>query len=126
MLSLHNLYDIGGFFLGIFSLHFFYSIQISHLMAAVAACKRVGQIGPNSWTIGGVSIFKGVVSPLGASTFPPSAIRLSLSPSPFSQWRQVSQQLVKSNGKRLFLIDTLALVISKFSFSFFYTGKFQC
>ncbi|TYJ04014.1 hypothetical protein E1A91_A12G065000v1 [Gossypium mustelinum] len=78
-------------------------------MAAVAACKRVGQIGPNSWTIGGVSRFKGVVSPLDASTFPPSAIRLSLSPSPFSQWRQVSQQLVKSNGKRLFLIDTLAL-----------------
>ncbi|TYI49921.1 hypothetical protein E1A91_D12G066700v1 [Gossypium mustelinum] len=78
-------------------------------MAAVAACKRVGQIGPNSWTIGGVSRFKGVLSPLDASTFPPSAIRLSLSPSPFSQRRQVSQQLVKSNGKRLFLIDTLAL-----------------
>ncbi|KAK8263845.1 hypothetical protein V6Z12_D12G068600 [Gossypium hirsutum] len=78
-------------------------------MAAMAACKRVGQIGPNSWTIGGVSRFKGVLSPLDASTFPPSAIRLSLSPSPFSQRRQVSQQLVKSNGKRLFLIDTLAL-----------------
>ncbi|KAB1998094.1 hypothetical protein ES319_D12G065800v1 [Gossypium barbadense] len=68
-------------------------------MAAMAACKRVGQIGPNSWTIGGVSRFKGVLSPLDASTFPPSAIRLSLSPSPFSQRRQ-----------RLFLIDTLALV----------------
>ncbi|KAH1055705.1 hypothetical protein J1N35_033770 [Gossypium stocksii] len=79
-------------------------------MASVAACKRVGQIGPNSWTIRGVSRFKGVVSPLDASTFPPSAIRLLLSPSPFSQWRQVSQQLVKSNGKRLFLINTLALV----------------
>ncbi|TYH37850.1 hypothetical protein ES332_D12G069200v1 [Gossypium tomentosum] len=79
-------------------------------MAAMAACKRVGQIGPNSWTIGGVSRFNGVLSPLDASTFPPSAIRLSLSPSPFSQRRQVSQQLVKSNGKRLFLIDTLALV----------------
>ncbi|MBA0868455.1 hypothetical protein Goshw_013823, partial [Gossypium schwendimanii] len=79
-------------------------------MAAVAACKRVGQIGPNSWTIRGVSRFKVVVSPLDASMFPPSAIRFSLSPSPFSQWRQVSQQLVKSNGKRLFLIDTLALV----------------
>ncbi|PPD95390.1 hypothetical protein GOBAR_DD07585 [Gossypium barbadense] len=58
-------------------------------MAAMAACKRVGQIGPNSWTIGGVSRFKGVLSPLDASTFPPSAIRLSLSPSPFSQRRQV-------------------------------------
>ncbi|KAG8490566.1 hypothetical protein CXB51_013751 [Gossypium anomalum] len=70
-------------------------------MAAVAACKRVGQIGPNSWTIRGVSRSEGVVSPLDASMFPPSAIRFSLSPSPFSQWRQVSQRLVKSNGKRL-------------------------
>ncbi|XWS29234.1 hypothetical protein CRYUN_Cryun24cG0010700 [Craigia yunnanensis] len=41
--------------------------------------------------------------------FPPSAIRLLAFPAPFSQWRQISE-LVKSNGKRLFLVDTLALV----------------
>ncbi|KAG8478198.1 hypothetical protein CXB51_027969 [Gossypium anomalum] len=78
-------------------------------MAVMAACKRVGQFGPNSysWMIGGgVSRFEGlVVSP----TIPPSAIRLLASPTLFSQWRHCSQ-LVKSNGKRLFLIDTLALV----------------
>ncbi|KAH1082057.1 hypothetical protein J1N35_021818 [Gossypium stocksii] len=77
-------------------------------MAVMAACKRVGQFGPNSysWMIGGVSRFEGLlVSP----TIPPSAIRLLASPTLFSQWRHCSQ-LVKSNRKRLFLIDTLALV----------------
>ncbi|KAK9038876.1 hypothetical protein V6N11_023719 [Hibiscus sabdariffa] len=79
-------------------------------MAAVAACKRVCQIVPNSWMASGVSRFKGAVSPLNTSTFLHSAIRLSASPSPFSQWRHVSQEVVKSNGNRLFLVDTLALV----------------
>ncbi|KAK9013052.1 hypothetical protein V6N11_041074 [Hibiscus sabdariffa] len=79
-------------------------------MAAVAACKRVCQIVPHSWMTSGVSRFKGAVSPLDTSTFLPSATRLSASPSPSSQWRHVSQQVVKSNGNRLFLVDTLALV----------------
>ncbi|XP_052483071.1 uncharacterized protein LOC105784537 [Gossypium raimondii] len=43
------------------------------------------------------------------AAIPPSAIRLLASPTLFSQRRHYSQ-LVKSNGKRLFLIDTLALV----------------
>ncbi|GMI68921.1 hypothetical protein like AT2G16460 [Hibiscus trionum] len=79
-------------------------------MAAVAACKRVCQIGTNSWMRSG---FKAAVSPLDTSTFLPSAVRLSASassPSPFSQWGHAPQQLVKSNGQRLFLVDTLALV----------------
>ncbi|XP_022774005.1 protein FMP32, mitochondrial-like [Durio zibethinus] len=76
-------------------------------MAAMTACKCVGQIGSTSYSsmIGGVTRFKGLVSPLNSTTYPPSAIRSSL----FSQWMQISQ-LVKSNGKRLFLVDTLALV----------------
>ncbi|XWS42127.1 hypothetical protein CRYUN_Cryun17cG0142200 [Craigia yunnanensis] len=81
-------------------------------MAAVAACKRVGQIGYTSYSsmIGGVTRFKIMVSsPLNPTMFPPSKIRLSASLATFSQWTQISQ-LVKSNGKRLFLVDTLALV----------------
>ncbi|XP_021301167.1 protein FMP32, mitochondrial isoform X2 [Herrania umbratica] len=63
---------------------------------------------------GGVSRFRGfvppiVVSPLDTAAFPPSGIRLSASSASFSRCRQMSQ-LVKSNGKRLFLVDTLALV----------------
>ncbi|XVE87387.1 hypothetical protein DITRI_Ditri18aG0113300 [Diplodiscus trichospermus] len=80
-------------------------------MAALAACKRVGQFGIHSFPsmIGGVTRFKGLVSPLNSTMFPPSAIRLAASRAPFLQWRHISQ-LVKSNGKRLFLVDTLALV----------------
>ncbi|KAK6258245.1 hypothetical protein SCA6_012719 [Theobroma cacao] len=83
-------------------------------MAAVAACKRVGQIGTTLGMIGGVSRFRGfvtpiVVSPLDTAAFPSSGIRLSASSASFSRCRQMSQ-LVKSNGKRLFLVDTLALV----------------
>ncbi|XP_039020480.1 coiled-coil domain-containing protein 90B, mitochondrial-like [Hibiscus syriacus] len=79
-------------------------------MAALAACKRLSKTGTNSWMTSGVRRFKGGVPPLDTSMFLPSAIRFSTSPSPFSQCRHVSQQLVKSNGKRLFLVDTLALV----------------
>ncbi|OMO57013.1 hypothetical protein CCACVL1_26083 [Corchorus capsularis] len=83
-------------------------------MAAVAACKRVGQFGSNSGIIGGSFRFRGfgtpnVVSPLDTAPFSPSAIRLSASSASFSHTRRLSQ-LVKSNGKRLFLVDTLALV----------------
>ncbi|KAK9039735.1 hypothetical protein V6N11_014928 [Hibiscus sabdariffa] len=79
-------------------------------MAVMAVCKRVGQIRPNSysWKIG-VPRFQGLVSHPDTPTIPPSTIRSPPSPALFSQWRQ-SSQLVKSNGKRLFLIDTLALV----------------
>ncbi|XVF15859.1 hypothetical protein REPUB_Repub09cG0192600 [Reevesia pubescens] len=57
--------------------------------------------------IGGrVTRIKGVPSPL----ITPSFSRLSASSASFSQWRHISQLLVKSNGKRLFLVDTLALV----------------
>ncbi|KAE8694206.1 putative Allene oxide cyclase [Hibiscus syriacus] len=77
-------------------------------MALMAAFKRVGQIRPRSysWKFG-VSRFEGLVSHIGNPTIPPLA-----SPVLFSQWRQSSNQLVNSNGKRLFLIDTLDLVRS--------------
>ncbi|XVF62147.1 hypothetical protein PTKIN_Ptkin08bG0193600 [Pterospermum kingtungense] len=77
-------------------------------MAAVTACKRVGQIGSHSYSsmIGDITRFKGLVSPFNSTMFPHSSTPLSSS---FSQCRHVSQ-LQKSNGKRLFLVDTLALV----------------
>lgn len=87
-------------------------------MSAAAACKRLTQIGTNSNV--SVARFRGfgapaVVSPLvDKADFDSSVVRLSASsalPPPFryDNCRQISQ-LVKSNGKRLFLVDTLALV----------------
>lgn len=68
-------------------------------MAAAAACKRVGQLGTNSGF--GLSGFGG-----------PAASKVAVSPS--LEYRHLDcrliSQLVKSNGKRLFLVDTLALV----------------
>ncbi|OAY60828.1 protein FMP32, mitochondrial [Manihot esculenta] len=65
-------------------------------MSAVAVCRRVGQIGTNSGIFLGRN--RGFGAPLNCDSF------VSISGS-----RQISQ-LVKSNGKRLFLVDTLALV----------------
>ncbi|KAH0969425.1 hypothetical protein GBA52_028693 [Prunus armeniaca] len=68
-------------------------------MAAAAACKQVGQLGTNSGF--GLSGFGG-----------PAASKVAVSPS--LEYRhldcRLTSQLVKSNGKRLFLVDTLALV----------------
>ncbi|KAK9284611.1 hypothetical protein L1049_023787 [Liquidambar formosana] len=86
-------------------------------MAASAACKRVGQFGTNSGI--GLNRFRGfrsskVVSALERDSLGPSTIWLSASLASCQRYgrfdcRQISQ-LVKSNGKRLFLVDTLALV----------------
>lgn len=73
----------------------FFFLFIWNLMAAVAACKRVGLLGTNSAIA--LTRFGGYY---GASkSFPP-----------ISSFRHFSH-LVKSNGQRLFLVDTLALVI---------------
>lgn len=66
-------------------------------MAAAAACRRVGgyQFGGNS---GGIGFGRG-----GSGAVSPSTLGL------ISQNRKISQ-LVNSNGRRLFLVDTLALV----------------
>ena len=82
-------------------------------MAAGAACKRVGQLVANS---GLRRLGVSNVSSFESSIFDHSANNLSASISLISRYRhyecrQISQ-LVKSNGKRLFLVDTLALVIS--------------
>ena len=72
-------------------------------MAASAACKRV----------------LGISSGIGLSGIRAFGASQALSPaSGFRNMdcRQISQ-LVKSNGKRLFLVDTLALVISDCSFA---------
>ncbi|XP_038876777.1 protein FMP32, mitochondrial-like isoform X3 [Benincasa hispida] len=80
-------------------------------MAAGAACKRVGQLVANS---GLRRLGVSNVSSFESSIFDHSASSLSASISLISRYRhcecrQISQ-LVKSNGKRLFLVDTLALV----------------
>lgn len=67
-------------------------------MAAAAACRRVGLLGRNS----GIGLH-------GYGVYGSSQVL-----SPALDYRQISQ-LVKSNGKRLFLVDTLALVISVIS-----------
>lgn len=72
-------------------------------MAAAAACKRVGLLGRNS----GIGLYGFGV--YGSSQVLSPAFRY-----PDLDYRQISQ-LVKSNGKRLFLVDTLALVISVIS-----------
>ncbi|CAL8988795.1 unnamed protein product [Prunus brigantina] len=68
-------------------------------MAAATACKRVGQLGTNSGF--GLSGFGG-----------PAASKVAVSPSLECRHLdcRLTSQLVKSNGKRLFLVDTLALV----------------
>ncbi|TYK16694.1 protein FMP32 [Cucumis melo var. makuwa] len=80
-------------------------------MAAGAACKRVGQLVANS---GLRRLGVSNVSSFESSIFDHSANNFSASISLISRYRhyecrQISQ-LVKSNGKRLFLVDTLALV----------------
>ncbi|KAE8010577.1 hypothetical protein FH972_006937 [Carpinus fangiana] len=73
-------------------------------MAAAAACRRWGRLGTKLEITG----FRG----FGASTSICDPLSASLaSVFPYSQLhcRQISQ-LVQSNGKRLFLVDTLALV----------------
>lgn len=78
-------------------------------MAAAAACKRVGQLGTNSG--------------FGLSGF---ASKVAVSPS--LEYRhldcRLTSQLVKSNGKRLFLVDTLALVSNHIAFSCIQFSKF--
>lgn len=69
-------------------------------MAAAAACKRVGQLGRNS----GIRVS-------GSGVYGASQVLFPAFRYPHLDCRQVSQ-LVRSNGKRLFLVDTLALVIS--------------
>lgn len=73
-------------------------------MAAAAACRRWGRLETKLLITG----FRG----LGASTSicdPLSASLASVFPNRQLHCRQISQ-LVQSNGKRLFLVDTLALV----------------
>lgn len=69
-------------------------------MAVAAACKRVGQLG---------SIWGTRLS--GSGVYGASPILFPAFRYPHLDCRQISQ-LVRSNGKRLFLVDTLALVIS--------------
>lgn len=82
--------------------------------AAAWACKRVGQLGSNS----GVSLIG--LGGFGASRVPSSVDRAIYDPfsaplPSISGRRQIScrhiSQMVNSNGNRLFLVDTLALVI---------------
>lgn len=87
------------------SLFWIFFFPSKYRMSAVAVCRRVGQIGTNSGIFLGRN--RGFGAPLNCDSF------VSISGS-----RQISQ-LVKSNGKRLFLVDTLALVISlPFCYSF--------
>lgn len=77
-------------------------------MAAAAACKRLVPLGVNS----GIGL-----SGFGAYYNGAASASQALSPGLRSRvldCRLISQ-LVKSNGKRLFLVDTLALVISIYS-----------
>ncbi|KAL4644273.1 hypothetical protein ACB092_02G152800 [Castanea dentata] len=82
-------------------------------MAAAAAYRRWGQLGANSGIRGfGAS---DLVSSLDKPIYDPSniclsaSVSISVSPNRQLHCRHISQ-LVKSNGKRLFLVDTLALV----------------
>ncbi|KAJ0096839.1 hypothetical protein Patl1_29035 [Pistacia atlantica] len=76
-------------------------------MAAAAACKRVGQIGTNSGI--NVTRFRGFGASDRALLSTSSSVQLSASLHRKFDCRQISQ-LVPSNGSRLFLVDTLALV----------------
>lgn len=83
-------------------------------MAAAAACRRWGRLGTKLEITG----FRG----FGASTSicdPLSASLASVFPCSQLHCRQISQ-LMQSNGKRLFLVDTLALVISLLFLILFY------
>lgn len=71
-------------------------------MAAFAACKRILQVSPKSGM--NLSVLRG----LQVCTNP--TLSSSLCNSIHSP-RHITQ-LVQSNGKRVFLVDTLALVIS--------------
>lgn len=82
-------------------------------MAAVAACRRVGLLGSNS--VIASTGFRGGGGGFGVSK--------SSFPS-ISGCRNFSE-LVKSNGKRLFLVDTLALVIVIPTFPFL-SLSFHC
>lgn len=72
------------------------SLVFWYQMAAVAACRRLGKIGTNFplplTGFGGFGI--------GASKF-----------SPYISGSTHYSQFIKSKGKQLFLVDTLALVI---------------
>lgn len=72
------------------------------MAAATAACKRVVPLGMNS-RIGFCGF--GANGGITASQLLSPALRFR-----YLDSRQLSE-LVKSNGKRLFLVDTLALVI---------------
>ncbi|XP_022929338.1 uncharacterized protein LOC111435941 isoform X3 [Cucurbita moschata] len=81
-------------------------------MAAGAACKRVGQSLANSglqrFGVPKASSFESAISDHSANTSLAASISL-ISRYRHCERRQISQ-LAKSNGKRLFLVDTLALV----------------
>lgn len=84
-------------------------------MAAVAACRRVGLLGSNS-----VIASTGFRGGGGGGGF---GVSKSSFPS-ISGCRNFSE-LVKSNGKRLFLVDTLALVIVIPTFPFLSISLFS-
>lgn len=86
-------------------------------MAAVA-CKRVRQLT----AIGGFGVSKVPSNSFeSAITFDPFSASF---PSVSGIRRLSQQQLVKSNGKHLFLVDTLALVISHTSLSLSLSSSF--
>lgn len=74
-------------------------------MAAYAACKRAGQLGVQS----GIKL--SLLRVIGVASNSPSSSSLHSCRSTWNRidTRQISQ-LVQSNGKRVFLVDTLALV----------------
>lgn len=75
-------------------------------MAAYAACKRAGLLRANQAI--NLAALRGL-SPAAANSPSPSSSFSSAWSSSRIDCRQISQ-LVQSNGKRLFLVDTLALV----------------
>lgn len=89
--------------LGLFSSNL--GICLRNQMAAAAACRRWGQLETKL----GITGFRGFAST--SICDPLSASLASVFPYRQLHCRQISQ-LVQSNGKRLFLVDTLALVIS--------------
>ena len=93
-------------------------------MAAGAACKRVGQSLANSglqrFGVPKASSFESAISDHSANSSLAASISL-ISRYRHCERRQISQ-LAKSNGKRLFLVDTLALVISLSLFFAFFLG----
>lgn len=101
-------------FLGLGLFRAIWGFCLRNRMAAAAACRRWGQLETKL----GITGFSG----FGASTAicdPLSASLASVFPYRQLHCRQISQ-LVQSNGKRLFLVDTLALVISLLFLNFFF------